>query len=830
MVQEGDEHEISEIEMENYRIATGRSRTETAWTARSVTWKQLIDRLGNVKRTSETAAEYARMSRADKGRIKDTGGFVGGVLRDGLRRASAVECRSIVTLDLDYARPDTIKVIEDQLYGTAWCVYSTHSHTPEQQRLRLIVPLSREVTPDEYVPVARKIADDIGIDAFDDSTYEPARLMYWPSAPRDGEWVFRQEPGHPLDPDAVLSTYDDWRDVNEWPVSSRVLRIAGVAGTKQEDPTTKPGAIGAFCRAHTLTDAIIKFLPDQYTQTGKDDRWTYAKGSTVGGLIIYDDKWAYSHHGTDPACGRLCNAFDLVRIHRFGTEDAGADPDTPANRLPSFLAMERFTRMDSDTAALMARERAEEIRRDFDGVDAPGDIGDASWTEQLQMDERRRNFLPSPYNFGLIIRNDPGLRGTTKRDAFRGRDIVTRDLPWRKLKEDPFWNNSDDAGLVDYISKGYQLAGKTAIIDARDLATSQNSYHPVRDYLNALPAWDGTPRLDTLLCDYLGAEDSEMVRAMTRKQFCAAVARVMEPGCKYDFILTLIGPEAIGKSSLIREMARGWFSDSLATIEGKEAMEQLRGKWLIEIGELTNYKKSTSEAYKAFVSKQEDSFRPAYGKQTEVYPRQCVFFATTNEFAFLKGDTGNRRFWTVQCGEDLPAKNVWRDLPEEVDQVWAEALMRWKEHEPLYLSYETEQQARKLQEQHNEVLSDDRIGIIEAFIRRPLPSGWHNLTKQQRQDYFRIGSMIDPDEPQMRRETITSVEILNECFLERLDDRTRYRTREINQILRNMQGLEPIGSPYNDCYGRQRTFRIIPENPEKQETMQKNNAETIMEQ
>ena len=258
-------------------------------------------------------------------------------------------------------------------------------------------------------------------------------------------------------------------------------------------------------------------------------------------------------------------------------------------------------------------------------------------------------------------------------------------------------------------------------------------------------------------------------------------------------------------------MGGDWFDDSLTSIEGKEGMEQIRGKWLIEFGELTNYKKSTSEAYKAFISKQEDSYRPAYGRKVEVYPRQCVFFATTNEPAFLKGDTGNRRFWTVECDRGDILKDVWSDLDAERDQIWAEAVHRYRHDERLYLPGELEKAAQQRQEDHNEVAADERTGIIEAFIRRPIPENWEQLSARQRSDFFRTGgvgdivALVDT----MPRRTITAVEVLAECFGERIDERTRYRTKEINQILRGFHWLCPVGLKYDKVYGRQRTFEVM---------------------
>ena len=228
---------------------------------------------------------------------------------------------------------------------------------------------------------------------------------------------------------------------------------------------------------------------------------------------------------------------------------------------------------------------------------------------------------------------------------------------------------------------------------------------------------------------------------------------------------------------------------------------------------MTNYKKSTSEAYKAFISKLEDSYRPAYGRKVEVYPRQCVFFATTNEPAFLKGDTGNRRFWTVECDKDIIYKDVWEELPDEREQIWAEAVQRFKQGERLYLPRELEKVAQMRQEEHNEVAADERTGIIEAFIRRPIPENWEQLTAKQRRDFFQYGNNgeITALVAETQRKTITAVEVLAECFGQPIDERTRYRTKEINQILRSFGWLRPIGLHRDKIYGAQRTFEIVDE-------------------
>lgn len=791
--------------MNKYNISVGRSRLEQEWKGRALTWDELCKRLAQCKRTPESFQEYKALSRIDKGKVKDVGGFVGGTLDGPQRKGCAILRRSLVTLDIDYGQKDTAGVVGDMMADTSWCMYSTHSHSSETPRYRLIIPLSREVTPDEYIPIARRLAEYIGIDIFDDSTYQPERLMYWPSASRDGDFFYDRYDGSPADVDELLQSYTDWRDVTEWPVSKRVQRLAAGHGPKQEDPLVKPGIIGAFCRTYSISEAIAAFLSDVYTPTGVPGRYTYTKGSTEAGAVVYEDKWLFSHHGTDPCCEKEVNAFDLVRIHRFGHLDAEADPDTPINRLPSFTEMDHFARADRKVNGTMVRERISP-QEDFAGLKPETD--EQPWIELLKMD--KRGLVATPANYDWLLQHDEEIRDAVMHDAFRDRNVLQRDLPWRKADRDPYWNNLDEVNLITWVSNKYggTPVTKTMFLDAWDAMVSQRAFHPVKDYLGALPEWDGQPRLDTLLTDYLGAVDCPLTRAMCRKHFTAAVTRIMNPGCKYDYVLTLVGDEGIGKSTLIRALGMDWFDDSFSSgnIGDKEAMEQIRGRWLIEMGELKDYKKSTVEAFKAFISKQDDSYRPAYGRKTEHYRRQCVFFATTNERAFLKGDTGNRRFWAVEVGVDMPTKDVF-DIPqEEKDQIWAEALMRYREHETLYLPADLEKLARKRQSDYNEIATDDRIGVIASCIRRRLPVNWYSLNRKQRRDFYKEAADLAPDEPYITRETICAMEVQEEFFGQAYD---KYRSKEIVQIFGRL-GFEGLGS-IRGCdkeYGQQRRWRI----------------------
>ncbi len=213
-------------------------------------------------------------------------------------------------------------------------------------------------------------------------------------------------------------------------------------------------------------------------------------------------------------------------------------------------------------------------------------------------------------NVKLVLENDPGLKGSAAIDDFAHRIVVLRDLPWRPRERSTAWMDSDDSSLRNYLEEIYGIRGKSTIEDALSEVTTRHAFNPLKDYLLGV-TWDGIPRLDTVFIDYLGAEDTEFNRAITRKTLAAAVGRALEPGIKFDTVLTLIGKQGQGKSSLVRKLAHGWHSESLVTVQGKDAMEHIQGFWLIELGELAAIRKADFELVKQFISKQEDSFRAA---------------------------------------------------------------------------------------------------------------------------------------------------------------------------------------------------------------------------
>lgn len=349
-------------------LATATSRHVKKWKNKPMTWSAFLQKLQTPVVTPESLEEFLKLSKAKQDDIKDVGGYVGGFLKEGRRKANYVQSRSILTLDVDFATPTLIDDIK-LLFDNEMAIYSTHKHKTDKPRLRLIIPLKRPVTPDEYQPIARKVAELFGMDLFDDTTYQPERLMYWPSHSSNGDYVFEYLPGDWLDPDEVLAQYDNWRDSTFWPESSRQREIFVSDAKKQGDPLTKKGVIGAFNRTYDIRSAIEKFLPDIYTPTDHEDRFTYAAGSTEGGLVLYDDKFAYSHHGTDPVGDTLNNAFDLVRKQLFGDRDDKAKDGTTPTKLPSYRAMMEFLNDDEATVAQLKSELTGGAQADFDSTD-----------------------------------------------------------------------------------------------------------------------------------------------------------------------------------------------------------------------------------------------------------------------------------------------------------------------------------------------------------------------------------------------------------------------------------------------------------------------------
>ena len=788
-------------------ICIGNSRKDKFWKNEEISLEKFIKRISTTIRTSETMEEYNHLPKSKQDDIKDVGGFILGKLKDNKRRKENVLSRSALTLDMDYGSENIVVELKNSLtYRTL--IYSTHKHKKSKPRLRLIIPLDRNVSPDEYSAISRMVASEINMDLFDDSTYEASRLMYWPSTSCDGEFIFEDIKKDILKADDVLKKYENWKDTKSWPTSSRQKIVFKNNLNKQADPLTKEGLIGGFCRTYSISDVIEKFLGHVYEESEFRGRYDYIPASSSAGVVVYDDKFAYSHHATDPASGKLLNAFDLVRTHNFSHLDKIEDLEKkPSNKLPSFKAMENFVLQDEKVKQLLSKERQDLAKMEFEVVQE--EEVNTSWQNLLELD-KKGNVKSTMSNMAIIIRNDVNFKNIVYNQFKCSIDVVGK-LPWKQIKSG--WSDADMACAKLYFERVYKIWSPLKFKDALLAVTSsERVYHPIKEYFKTLK-WDKVSRLDTLLVDYLGAKDNIFVREVTRKTFCAAVTRIFEPGKKFDSILVLCGPQGIGKSTLFSKLGKEWYSDSLSLCDMKDktAAEKLQGYWLLELGELAGIKKVDVEVIKSFISRTDDKFRKAYGVNVESNPRSNIIVGTTNsEGGFLRDITGNRRFWPVMVSGNSNLK-PW-DL-KDVDQIWAEALYRYEQGEELYLKGDVSKMAKIAQQEAME--SDDREGIILDYLETLLPTNWNEMTLYERRAYLNNKELI-ASKGIVRKSEICIMEIWCECFFRERQDLKRTDSYEIEGILNRIGGWERMTSNKSgkirfEIYGPQRAFIRIEE-------------------
>lgn len=795
-------------------IATGSNRKSLNWTNSSLMWSEFVNKLKAPQRTAESYEEFMRLSKPEQDELKDVGGFVGGQINGKRRKNNAIANRDLITLDFDNINTGLTKDVARKVnsLGCAYVIYSTRKHAEFAPRLRIILPTDRTISPDEYEPIARKLASLIGIQMADPTTFEVARLMYWPSCSADSDYFYDFADKPFLSADGILAMFADWHDATSWPQvpGHEVLRQREIA--KQQDPLSKRGVVGAFCRVYTIHNAMQRFIPKAYEETSLKDRFTYLGGSTSGGAIIYDDKFLYSHHATDPCSNVLVNAFDLVRLHLFGDLDTDAKENTPVNKLPSYIAMSKLAIQDEGVSALLNEERHEKALEAFgsdveEATEDPKKQDDLSWMKKLEKDLNTGQIKKTINNIVLIIENLDSMRNKIALDEFANRGMVLGSLPWCKSEEKRLWTDVDDAELARFLEVGFGIIGTEKIDKALIIVGNRNKFNDVKNYIDS-QKWDGIKRIETLLHDYLGVEQNVYTADVMKKTLAAAVGRAIDGAVKFDYVPILVGAQGIGKSTFLSKLGGNWFSDSLTNFEGKEAAEIIQGTWINELAELAGFNRYETNAIKQFVTKQHDIYREAYGKRTNKFPRRCVFFGTTNDSTFLKDVTGNRRFWPIDCGVVSPNKSIFNDLDDEVGQIWAEAKVLYSLGEPLYMSGEALNLANEAQGLHQE--TDVRAGVVEEFLNIKIPKIWNELSLNIRKQYIQGNVKYDGIDL-IRRDKISAIEIWCECFNRPKDYVSRRDTREINAIMDSLHGWKRIKGPrmFGGPYGNQRGYERV---------------------
>lgn len=782
--------------MRDLSIAYGNSRTAKFWSNKTIKFDELCDRLRTPIYTSEAAEEYPKLPKSQRDDIKDKGGFVAGHLSGNRRQANKVVCRSMLVYDLDSIEPDFLSNISSKIHNKG-CYYTTHSHMPEKPRARIIIPVSRDMTADEFNAAARYYAQDNGfITMLDPCSFSPHQLMYWPTCPSNGEYLFDTFDGDWLDPDEIFIKHPNWRDCSLLPTTPKESKVADRKVQQQKDPLEKEGVVGAVCRAYTVQEVMDTYLPDIYAPTADGSgRYEYIPGEGSAGVVIYEDKFAYSHHATDPAGEKLCNAFDLIRIHKF------ADLDEKK----SYAAAVEFLLKDERVGTQLLKEKQEKAKQEFE-----------DWTQGLQRD-KNGNICNTLRNLTLILENDEKLQEIVFNQQLDGMEIKGS-VPWKHPAK--YWRDADDAQLISYIDTNYGTFSERNYKIAVAKVTDDRSYHPIREFLHALPDWDGVKRAETVLIDYLGADDNKYVRAVTRKSLCAAVKRVLDPGCKFDTMIVLNGPQGIGKSTLISLLGGEWFSDSLSLNDTKDktAAEKLQGYWILEIGELAGLRKAEVETLRSFISRQNDIYRAAFGKRPTPHPRQCIFIGTTNaESGYLRDTTGNRRFWPVKTLGGRQ-KHSWELKEQDVKQIWAEALELVEKGEKLYLTPEEDSLAKEQQRAAME--SDEREGLVREYLDTLLPDNWDTMDLFERRNFLSGNELGEIGRKgTVKRTKVSSMEIWCECFGKERANIGRADSNAITAILIKLEWERLPNKIRMQLYGPQYVFvpKSVPDDvPKKQ--------------
>ncbi len=630
-----------------------------------------------------------------------------------------------------------------------WFMHTTRSHCPEKPRVRIFVFLSRPVGPDEYYALTRLVACLLadtpaeGIEIPDPVSFKYNQLMYLPSISREQEYWADENRGEILNVDEFLAQYPNWQDVSTIPQQAK----AGAGrltdpGATMENPRLKRGWIGAFCRAYPIEDCIETFLSDIYVPgTGETDvRYSYAPGTSRNGAIVYDDGlFLTSHHGSDPADGTH-NSWDLVRIHLFGHKDAKVREDAGPTSRPSHAAMvemvsqdERtlqefggpdFDDEDDDDAGYDADEEDDAPEFDDDEEDDPdlADLigtskkaskekpekpkSDKKWKAQLRR-KASGELLPVLHNAALICEHDPRIGPAIAYNEFTHDPVAVKQIKAKGISSSAQpvpashgyrqWQSHDDTAIQLIFSapanaRGWEFDPPQNVVQKAVVhAGLKQAFHPVRDRIKGfheqwIAAGRPTGLIDTLPQTYCGRPDDAFHRESSRMLFVALVSRVFEPGCKFDCVAILRGPQGGRKSEVWKVLGLDdYYGELPKDFDNTGRMiEAMRGKLVLEMGEMAGLRRDTAESAKEFIVRRSDRFRLAYAQREEDYKRQCILTGTSNLDEILHDPTGNRRFW------------IWEDEhkegdPIDIDRLRASVPMLFGEAYQAYLDMREEQ-------------------------------------------------------------------------------------------------------------------------------------------
>jgi len=822
------------------RFCTGETAQSNKVKNIELRWAELGEQLRTPHVGAETLEEYLKLPTPEQLSRKDVGYVMPGHMDKGIRGKANIHLRSCLVMDIDHAPQGAIERICDPILGLGrytFYLHSTRKHKDDAPRLRLYMPVTRDVAALEHSAIIRRIAADLqplgdessSIDWFDDTGFEFTRVAFWPSISKGADYVFVANEGEWLEPDAILALYADPMDVSSWPVSEKLRDTLRLSAKRSGDPLTKPGIIGAFNRVYSIHHAMEEYIPGVYVHGAHDDRMTYAAGSSANGALIYDNGlFLFSRHESDPCYYQNCNAFDMVRIHLFGDLDSKVSADTPINQKPSFKAMQARAAEDPQVRTELLMARTADRAHDFDEFDeeqaleepiesstptanefATFDADETAaepppTTDKAKLKEDRKAedlaqvkvaaakalhsdkgaLVPCLATLEALLEHDPRLKDCVATNLFTGDLLQMRKLPHMRVRVPPegvLWSDLAELKIKSYLEQRYHLfVSATAVHEAACSVGDKRAFNPVKNRLEALPAWDGASRIESFFIRHLGCPDTPYYRDVSRKFFVAAVSRVYRPGCKFDSMLVLEGPEGIGKSTLGKVLAFGHFTDEMSFgFDSKEVVERSRGSWIVEIPEMVTRSNADSQHVLQFITRQVERVRLSYARNAGDFPRQFVMIGTTNETSdYLRTTAGNRRFWCIRCSTAVLDMQA---IITEREQLWAEALVYMGLNEPLFLEGAALKEAQAVQAER--VIKDDVSGVIEAWLNQKIRTSHWEHDPSERGDF-------DDEDTWVERDRVCAVEIWVECLKGQIDRFTRREAMRINAVMNGLADWE----------------------------------------
>lgn len=653
-----------------------------------------------------------------------------------------------LALDIDENNlnlPDVLACVSAVTGACGLMIYSTSSATAVNRKWRVLVPLNDPIAGADYSDTARAYFDlledtDGGALIPDRALERPGQLIYLPNKMGD----FYE---HHIGAGSGLDLTANHAIIKKREATRAALKQAAEAAQearskrKAAQPIgTRVTPIDAFNAAHQVADLLSRYGYKQLRQSS-DWKSPYQSGSSYA-THDYGDYWI-SLSGSDAAAGmgsptkdgyRHGDAFDLFRHYDHGgdfTQAVKAYAEEAGFSLADTPVPEPRGRKTGGESKPSGKAACSEKLGGFDLV--KGAHGRVVWCAE---------------NASIMLEHHPDWAGVFAYDEFEGVTMLQKPTPGSKVPKSTFHprpiKDSDLTAVLRWFNRnGFPDATRMTVDDVVDAAARANVVSPVQNYLNGL-VWDRKPRVADWLTTYCGAVPSALICKQGQAWLVSAVARALDPGCKADCALILEGSQGVGKSSVLAILAgEKWFFDGLHDMHSKDASAALRGKWIIELPELSAMKRSDAEAIKAFLSRKTERFRPAYGRREVTEPRRCVFAGTTNRTDWLSDDTGGRRFWPV-----VVPKVDRQALARDRDQIWAEAVALYKGGAEWWMAREDEVEAaavvalRASDDPWTTDVLNAVDGLSEAFTRDVFRFLGIGLERQTKADTMRISGIL----------------------------------------------------------------------------------------